>query len=134
MTTTKIDKVCLVDDDELFQFLAKRVIEETKLVDSIEIFSNGLEAITHLKTLLDNPAHLPDIILLDLNMPVMDGWNFLDEFSKIAPQIGRKITTYIVSSSNDPADINRSRKFDAVKDFIIKPITKQKFIEMVQAM
>lgn len=130
----KINTAFLVDDDGLFQFLAKRVIEETKLVDRIEIFSNGQEALDHLKALVNNPAKLPDIILLDLNMPVMDGWNFLKEFSKLAPQLGRKITTYIVSSSNDPADINRSQQFDEVKDFIIKPITKQKFIEMVEGM
>lgn len=131
---TKIDKLCLVDDDNLFQFLTQRVIEETQLVDRVETFSNGLQAINFLKFAASNPLELPDVILLDLNMPVLDGWGFLEEYAKLVPFLSKKIITYIVSSSNDPADINRSRHISSVKDFVVKPITKQKFIEMVKAM
>jgi CheY-like chemotaxis protein len=131
----KINKLCLVDDDSLFKFLTQRVIQDTQLVDRVEVFSNGLEAINFLNNAKKNPAELPDVILLDINMPVMDGWGFLEEYEKLLPQMDKKkITTYIVSSSNDPADIKRSKNFAEVKDFIIKPITKQKFIEMIKAL
>lgn len=130
----KIEKLCLVDDDTLFQFLTQRVIEETDLVNKVEVFSNGLQAINYLKFAAENPEELPNVILLDLNMPVLDGWGFLDEFAKLTPHINKKIVTYIVSSSNDPNDVRRSKTIESVKDFIIKPITKEKFIEMVRAM
>ncbi|UPT65426.1 MAG: response regulator [Sphingobacteriales bacterium JAD_PAG50586_3] len=130
----KIDRLYLVDDDSLFKFLTQRVIQDTDLVDKVEVFSNGLEAINHLNEIKETPAQLPDVILLDIDMPVMDGWGFLEEYGKLLPELDRKITTYIVSSSNDPADISRSKTFAEVKDFIIKPITKQKFIEMVKAL
>lgn len=130
----KIETLALVDDDSLFQFLTKRVIEETKLVDNVELFSNGLQAINYLKLNKDNAQQLPEVILLDLTMPVMDGWGFLNEYTRLLPQLAKKITTYIVSSSNDPADIRRAETIEAVKDFIIKPISKGKFIDMVQNM
>lgn len=130
----KINKLCLIDDDSLFKFLTERVIQDTQLVDRVEVFSNGLEAINFLNNAKKTPEELPDIILLDIDMPVMDGWGFLEEYGKLFPELNRNIITYIVSSSNDPADIKRSKGFVHVKDFIIKPITKQKFIDMVMAL
>jgi CheY-like chemotaxis protein len=78
-----------------------------------------------------NPEALPEIILLDLSMPVMDGWQFLDAFTKLNPKIGKKITIYICSSSISPDDVTRSKTISAVTDYIIKPITKDKLIEMI---
>lgn len=130
----KIKRLYIIDDDSLFKFLTKRGIQETQLVDNIEVFSNGLEAINFLNNAKKTPEELPDIILLDIDMPVMDGWGFLEEYGKLFPELNRNIITYIVSSSNDPADIKRSKGFVLVKDFIIKPITKQKFIDMLMAL
>lgn len=127
-----IDHLCLVDDDDVFRFLTRKVIEETKLVNRIEIFSNGLSAIQFLKANLTSPEGLPEIILLDLTMPVMDGWGFLEEFIKIKPHTGKKITIYIVSSSIDPADIKKARSISVVSDFIIKPVTRIKLMHMLE--
>ena len=67
---------------------------------------------------------LPDAILLDLNMPVMDGWQFLDEF--ISLPITKEIHIFIMTSSIDPADIEMAGKYKVVKEYIMKPITTQK--------
>ncbi|PLB17916.1 MAG: Two-component response regulator [Flavobacteriaceae bacterium FS1-H7996/R] len=77
---------------------------------------------------------LPDVILLDLNMPVMDGWEFLEEFISLKPKLEKKIPIYIVSSSNDPADIMKAKSISEVTDFIIKPVTEAKFVEMIQGL
>lgn len=87
MNVKKIDTLCLVDDDDIFQFLTSEIIRTTDLVNQIKIFSNGSEAIDFLKMVKDDPAKLPDIIFLDLFMPIMDGWGFLNEFILLRPNL-----------------------------------------------
>lgn len=70
---------------------------------------------------------IPQIIFLDLNMPVMDGWEFLNEFSKIKNQIRKKIDLYVVSSSIDSRDIERAKSIDIVSDYLTKPIKLNDF-------
>jgi CheY-like chemotaxis protein len=132
MNVKKIDTLCLVDDDDIFQFLTSEIIRTTDLVNQIKIFSNGSEAIDFLKKVKDYPAKLPDIIFLDLFMPIMDGWGFLNEFILLRPNLKKKITIYIVSSSIDPADLQRAKSFSDVTDFIIKPITEKKIINTIK--
>jgi CheY-like chemotaxis protein len=129
---TALKQLSLVDDDDVFVFLTTRMLEKYKLVDLIKIFDNGYDALVFIKENLDNVDALPDIILLDLSMPIMDGWQFLDEFVKIDPIIGKKITIYICSSSISPDDISRAKSINAVSDFIIKPMTKEKLVEMIK--
>ncbi|WP_255558509.1 response regulator [Flavobacterium taihuense] len=125
-------QLTLVDDDEVFVFLTSKMIEQSKLVDLIKIFDNGYDALVFLKENLGNIDALPDIILLDLSMPIMDGWQFLEEYVKINPVIGKKITIYICSSSISPVDVSRAKAIDEVSDFIIKPVTKDKLVEMIK--
>ena len=130
MTTLK--QLTLVDDDDVFVFLTTRLLDKYKLVDLIKIFDNGYDALVFIKENIDNIEVLPDIILLDLSMPIMDGWQFLDEYVKINPKIGKKITIFICSSSISPDDVARAKAINAVSDFIIKPMTKEKLIEMIK--
>lgn len=130
----KIKTLCLVDDDDIFQLITQRVIQQTNLVDSIKIFSNGLDAMIFLKSVAQNAAQLPEIILLDLNMPVMDGWEFLEEFTLLKPRLEKKITIYVVSSSIAPSDIERAEAINEVTDYIIKPITTEKLLDMLKSM
>lgn len=123
----------LIDDDEIFVFLTKKAIEKTKLIDQIKVFDNGLDAIIFLKENKDNIEILPEVIFLDLNMPVMDGWQFLEEYILLHPTIGKKITVYICSSSISPDDIKRAKAINEVADYIIKPITKEKLIEIIKS-
>jgi len=127
----KIKTLALVDDDAVFVYLTKIAIEETNLVDLIKVFENGLEAITFLEENKDNLAELPEVILLDLSMPIMNGWQFLEEFVMLNPSIGKKITIYVCSSSISPDDVNKAKSISEVTDFIVKPITKEKLIEAI---
>ena len=130
MTTLKT--LTLVDDDDIFVFLTTKIIEQTNLVDLIKVFGNGLDAINFLKENKNNVDALPDIILLDLSMPIMNGWQFLEEYNKLNPTIGKKITIYICSSSISPDDITRAKTISEVSDYIIKPITEDKLIDLIK--
>lgn len=127
----KVNHICIIDDDKIFQFLAHKIITDTHLVEEIDVFSNGLEAINYLKSAHLDKDKLPDIILLDLFMPVMDGWGFLKEYLLLKPELVKKIPIYIVSSSIDPADIQKSKSIQNVTDYIVKPMTKEGFINIV---
>jgi len=117
----KIDITCIVDDDPIFIFGAKRMMELSNFCNSFMIFKNGKEAIDNLKPIMQSCENIPDVILLDINMPIMDGWQFLDEFTTIESH--KQITIYIVSSSIDPMDINRVKRYESVSNYIVKPIS-----------
>nr|WP_294775723.1 response regulator [uncultured Flavobacterium sp.] len=130
----QIELLALVDDDDTFVFITKRIIEKTNHVKEIKVFGNGLDALNYLKENLNSDYKLPDIIFLDLSMPIMDGWQFLDEFTSLEKQKTNKIIIYVCSSSISPHDIIKARKMSAVSDFIIKPVTKDKFSEIILAL
>ena len=130
----KVKTLGIVDDDKIYTFLVKQTIEETNLVDIIKIFDNGLDAIDFLKKNADNRDTLPEIILLDLSMPIMDGWEFLEEYLLLSPKLGREITIYIISSSISPYDIAKAKSISLVTDYIIKPVSKEKLIEIFKKM
>lgn len=125
--------VFLVDDDQLFVFLTKKTINSTKLVTQIHEFGDGERAIQYLKQIAGDVDLLPDIIFLDLSMPVMDGWGFLKEYILLEPKIAKKIKVYIFSSSISPHDIERAKNYSVVTDFVVKPVMKEKFIDLLVA-
>lgn len=88
---TEIKNLALVDDDDIFVFLTKKTIQLTNLVNLVKVFGNGLDAINFLKDNRHNIEYLPEVILLDLSMPIMNGWQFLDEFTKLKPTLGKKL-------------------------------------------
>ncbi|MES2560392.1 MAG: response regulator [Bacteroidota bacterium] len=128
----RIKTLILVDDDGIFVFLTRKAIEQTKIVELVEVFENGLDALNFLKENKINIGVLPEIILLDLSMPIMDGWQFLEEYTKLNPTMGKKITIYICSSSISPDDIARAKTISEVTDYLIKPIMKDKLIDLIQ--
>ncbi len=127
-----IKNLFLVDDDEIFAFLTKRTIEETQMVEQVKIFSNGQDAIEFLESAAGNKNLLPEVILLDIHMPILDGWGFLEEFIQLQPSIGKKITIYVVSTSISPYDLERAKNISGVSDYIVKPITKSGLINMLK--
>ncbi|MBK0380479.1 response regulator [Mucilaginibacter segetis] len=119
----KISIACVVDDDEIYTFTVRRIIDRSAIAEKTIFFHNGQAALDFLIENLEKHNELPDLILLDLNMPVLDGWQFLDEFALLKPRLNKKITVYIVSSSIDEDDYNRAKAIEIVTDFIVKPLT-----------
>ncbi len=127
----KVKSLAIIDDDNLFVFLIKKAISLANVVENINVFNNGLDALNYMKENTMDPEKIPDVIFLDLSMPVMDGWQFLEEFVKLMPAMTHKVRIYIVSSSISPHDISRARAISAVSDFLIKPISRERLIDLV---
>ncbi|WP_179349227.1 response regulator [Winogradskyella pacifica] len=114
--------ICVIDDDDIYQFTIVKILKSINLDKKISLFSDGEEALEFLIDNLYNNEELPDIIFLDINMPIMDGFQFMEEYVKIKPKLNKKITIYMVSSSVDPVDIERAKNISDISDYIIKPI------------
>ncbi|UPT71439.1 MAG: response regulator [Flavobacterium sp. JAD_PAG50586_2] len=120
----KFNDVFVVDDDKIFHFIIKKLLVSNNINVEPEFFENGLLAIEGIKNKLDNHQKAPDLILLDINMPILDGWQFLEEFKLIKERIEKEIIIYIISSSDNTFDRNRAKDFkDEIKDYYLKPIT-----------
>lgn len=125
----KIDIACIIDDDPIFVFGIKKIMELVGFCNGFMVFCNGEEALNNIKAIISANEKLPDVILLDLNMPVLDGIQFLEEFTKVPCK--KKIIIYVVSSSVDPEDILRAKSFENVSDYIVKPISVEKLKEIL---
>lgn len=124
-----IKLACIIDDDEMYVNLVKKIIDVKKLSENLLVFKNGQEALDYFKAIIENVSEnaFPEIILLDLNMPVMDGWKFLKQFTDIKPPAHLKTTLYIVSSSIDEYEIEKAKSYSMVTDYLIKPVDLDEF-------
>lgn len=130
MRMKKVLKLCIIDDDKMFRFAIGKAAQQTELVDEIISFRDGEEAIAFFKQHQEKQEQLPDVILLDINMPIMNGWEFLDEFDALQRHLAKKIAIYLVSSSVDKRDIQKSSTIGLVKEYIIKPFSQEKLKEI----
>ena len=133
-TTTKPVSILLVDDDEINNFISIKLIK--KALENTEISSclNGRFAIEELIEIQkEDPEKLPDYILLDINMPIMNGWEFLDEYKRLNIDPAGKSKIYIISSSVFSNDINKAKSYPLVKNFISKPLSVEKIKDMFAA-
>ncbi len=123
--------IFLIDDDPVFVYLTKKIICSINGGCHIREFADGELAIDRLKQIFDDSKELPDIIFVDLSMPVMDGWEFLNEYAHLWPKFSKPIELFIVSSSISPQEVERSKTYPAVSDFLIKPVAKGKIAEII---
>src|SRR6476469_10014517 len=124
--------ILIVDDDLVYRFAATKTIAATGLAEKIVECSDGLDAINFLKENMQQPPNLPDIIFLDINMPTMDGWEFLTAFDSIISKLSKPIHIYMVTSSIDKHDIQRSKEFAIVSDYLVKPIFNETFSRILK--
>ncbi|MEP2237713.1 MAG: response regulator [Maribacter sp.] len=126
----KVDTVCIIDDDPICVYGTKILLNHNNLVSAnIMVFEDGFEALTNLTSFLKNGQRMPDIILLDLNMPIMNGWEFLDKFHKLT--FVNKPQVFIVSSHFDQAEIDKGKSYPLVRDFISKPLITKNLNEII---
>jgi len=123
--------IAVIDDDSVYQFTASRTLKATALPHQILQFNNGQEAIAFLRGGAISNEPLPDIIFLDINMPITDGWEFLEEFHDLKAKLSKDIKIYMVSSSIDPRDQNRAKSIPEVTDYIEKPISMSQFAQVI---
>jgi CheY-like chemotaxis protein len=123
--------VLLVDDDEINNFISIKLIKKALLNTEIMACLNGKFAIDQLIEIQrKDPEKFPDYILLDINMPIMNGWEFLDEYKRLNIDPLGTCKIFIISSSVFSNDINKARSYPLVKDFISKPLNVDKIKEL----
>lgn len=120
------DSIVLIDDDPINNLINKRLLGRLNLCDEIAEFLEAKDALEKIRE-LDNEKKL--LIFLDINMPVMNGWDFLTQYDLQCPK--REDIILMLSSSIDYQDRKKSRTFEAVKGFIEKPLTNQKLFEIL---
>ncbi|WP_207421408.1 response regulator [Desertivirga brevis] len=122
--------VYVIDDDPIHQKITEILIRKSGAFKKHTAFPGVSSAIEALQLHKNEPENLPDVILLDLNMPVLDGWDFLDQFKDQKAELQKNIQVFIVSSSAIQSEIDRSTQYSFVKEFITKPLDTQKLIEI----
>lgn len=130
MNFQNLDLVMLVDDNDTDNFISKRIIEITKFAKRIEIKNSGKSALEFLEKNKNNPSELPELIFLDINMPIVDGFVFLFEFERFPEVIKNKCKIIILSSSDNKRDIDKIVNNDYVVKFITKPLTESVLSEI----
>ena len=125
-----LNKILCVDDDQITLMLCKKVIERATFANEIITLQNGEEAFEYFQKLsidITNKIDVdyPKLAFLDLNMPIMDGWEFLDSYYTNKFQDIFSTNFIVLSSTIDPLDYNKSKTYPFVIDFIAKPITKE---------
>ncbi len=119
--------VALVDDDPIYTSAFKNLLVSWQIHNPFIFFADAREALSFMQ--VKEASAWPDILLLDLNMPNLNGWQFLEQFAAIRPQ--KNISIYLVSSSIWEDDLQRAKSNLLVQDFISKPIFKDKLIEIL---
>lgn len=124
----KTETICimLVDDNENDNFFHEREIKKTHLETIVISQESGLEALEYLNTMNEKGNIKPILIFLDINMPGMNGWEFLTEYSKLATDIQSAIIIVMLTTSDNPETKARALSFNPVVDYIAKPLTKEK--------
>lgn len=125
-------KIYIVDDDEIFQFTTRKMFQYLGQKEGVESISNGQLAIDKLKALRSDPKNLPDLILLDINMPIMDGWDFLQQYDVLKKSLPKDIKIYMISSSVDDRDLERAERNENIIKYISKPVEESAIKEMMQ--
>ena len=123
-------QILIIDDDEINNFIASRLIDKIPVKTKINTRLNGLEGLNYIKSNLETQENLPDIIFLDINMPIMNGWEFLEEFEHIKNTIDKDVYVNMLSSSVYNDDITKAKTYSTVNRFISKPLTVEKIKEL----
>jgi CheY-like chemotaxis protein len=133
MAAKKFRTVMLIDDNEIDNLINQKMIEAAAVAENIYTHTGAKSAIEFLRNMekLEMADKvLPDVIFLDIDMPLMDGFQFLDEFEKLSTSAKKKCAIVMLTSSINPQDFNRSKKYPNVKLYLNKPLSHESIIKL----
>lgn len=119
--------IYIVDDDLIYGMVATKTIKATGIDCAVVNFNSSLQCLAHLKDLLATPAKLPDFVFIDLNIPGMDGWLFVESLQELHSNEISRIKIYIMSSTKTEADGEKARSNRLIQGFLEKPVLKESF-------
>jgi CheY-like chemotaxis protein len=118
----KLSCILLVDDNYEDNFFHQIIINKMDITNSVQIAQDGLEALEFLKK---EGQVIPELIFLDINMPKMNGWEFLEEYHKLDPKYKARITIMMLTTSANPDDVDKAKQIEDVTGFKTKPLTEE---------
>lgn len=124
--------ILLIEDDRATNFLNKFIIGKVDCIEKIQVAENGKEALEYLKLGIEDKRLLPDLILLDINMPLINGWEFLEAFKELDIDQKDKIVIVMLTSSFNPDDKKRAENIKEVSSFRNKPLTTDMFNNLLE--
>ncbi|MGQ7946175.1 response regulator [Flavobacterium sp. WC2509] len=132
----KLNSILLVDDDIATNFINKKIIQKANIAEYIQVALNGKEALEYLCNLGnfesdDNKSPQPQLILLDINMPVMDGWEFIEAYRNLNIANKENIIIVMLSSSFNPADKAKAESIPEISEFRQKPMSKEALLKII---
>ncbi len=118
----KVKHILLIDDNDIDNYVSNHVVKKSQITDKITIKNSAIAALEYLEEIKNNSDEFPELIFLDIKMPIMDGFGFLDQFILFQMAVEGKCSVIMLSSSSDPMDINRALQYPVVKQFMTKPL------------
>lgn len=125
-------KLLLIDDNPIDNIISQRYIKDSNLVNECLVIDSSIDAYDYLFDEIDATQDFPDLILLDLNMPVYSGFEFLDKIEKIIDGLHLNSKVVVLSSSSNPSDIKRAKSYKFVIDYFIKPLNREQVNKMAE--
>ncbi len=129
----KLNTVLVIDDDEPTNFLNQMIIEESGCAENIKAVQSGQEALDYLTREKDNWSKGPDLIFLDINMPAMNGWEFLEQYKQLDKERQARVMVVMLTTSLFPEDEVRAREIPEVSGFENKPLTPEKLDRILKS-
>ena len=117
-------RIVIIDDDPMYRLIVKHLIQKIDKSVVVSEYENGADAIAGLSAI--PPAEWPHVVFLDINMPIVDGWQFLSEAADCMPQLATHSRIYMLSTSIDSRDRERAESIPAIREYICKPVSPEK--------
>jgi CheY-like chemotaxis protein len=129
-----LNSVLLVEDDDMVNFYNEFLLKDLKVASHIAVARNGQEALEYLDKCDGGAADavFPDLIFLDINMPIMDGFEFIEEYEKRGKEDRARALVVMLTTSMHPKDMERAGQFESIGEYIYKPLMKEKLSEVVE--
>ena len=126
-------KLVFIDDDPIDHFLMKHILRGKNYFDTTTYTIYGSLVLDYIEEHKSDPEKLPDMIFVDLNMPLFSGWDFLKRMEQMQDEISKDIPVFVISSSLRPDDVATSSKYSFVQDFISKPVNSEEIERIVNS-